>query len=932
VKLYIDTNKLTDAPYKESENQIFIFDQSLVFELVQDIKRGNPTCYLVSGYRGAGKSSFIRKVEYDMALDKEIVFVHSSFAKYKSHAYLLRKLIRGLFQAFLEDNNIESFKELKKREINDKDPEEKKVSVMLGDLYGKTLNEIRDSTKQKTEKEKETKTEFDILALVGFVIAIMLSGLSLFNPDSSLNKLLIAIIILMGAVVGSLQKIITIKHAFRKSTLVTKESERKSLYDDEIADYHFYNLLDGLSKKKIRIVFVLDELDKVKEEELNVLINEMKPFLVSGLASFIVVAGQDMFYKYHSAESVDDSILSTLFSRIIHVPLFSIPDFRNLFQNLILPENDLKQPEPESYAAFVDYLIFKSKQVPRKFINLIRQKIFWEADRGYLEIDHSGMSYKTYSGIVQAIQKIDDEQIAVNFSDGTRDFLNMQLYIISERIMGKFGKDSIFTLKDIVEIKDGIKDENGTKENLARFVSGYAELLIEELVSLKIIKEMRALEKAGEKSYQLSRNTKDADPVPERIARDNQVLQQFYDFRNVLNNIYADPKYSHDSQGKVKMFEMISKFSSLKAFRTGLENIDKLKSILDGADVLFAAEDIKTDAVNLLVKNKINFTSLTTQILRFYLLEKLKEGLPNIEIEQRGTLKLDKIGFEFTIKNPIEGQPDIFIDMKYRKADPSIKDLVSQAVSILDDRRRSRLLGHVVMVLFNYDNIDATERNKFRFRQNMEENFSSYIDNVHLMPVGINQLRQLPESIKEIVEPLLYRNIKKFTFRNQKVTPEYPAIDDHYFDEVLDLKKYSYAITIAPPVSLPHWRFGLKFSTTGLFLPISIRHDTNYPVFHLERNTNNAGLLVSYYGQSNVEELGVPTTIAEYKGNPVTVIVRSKGEDAIIDVIDENKSSILSSQRVIPGVHSFGIFAWADNINAFDIEALIIKDDLTLKP
>jgi hypothetical protein len=160
-----------------------------------------------------------------------------------------------------------------------------------------------------------------------------------------------------------------------------------------------------------------------------------------------------MFYEYQSAESIDDAILATLFSRIVHVPLLSYDDLNTIFYELIDFNNPKKQGNLVDYHPYVDWLIYKSKRVPRKFVNLIRKDIKWEDNgEGYVDIDSSKPEFATYSGIVKSIQKIDDEQIAVNFFGGSRDYMVMQLFMKSEKLLGMTGKKSSFTKHDLLEI------------------------------------------------------------------------------------------------------------------------------------------------------------------------------------------------------------------------------------------------------------------------------------------------------------------------------------------------------------------------------------------------------------------------------------------------------------------------------------------------
>ena len=63
MRVLIETKNLIDFHYRADTSSIFPFNNDKVNALVYEILYGWPTCYLVSGYRGAGKTSFLKKVE-----------------------------------------------------------------------------------------------------------------------------------------------------------------------------------------------------------------------------------------------------------------------------------------------------------------------------------------------------------------------------------------------------------------------------------------------------------------------------------------------------------------------------------------------------------------------------------------------------------------------------------------------------------------------------------------------------------------------------------------------------------------------------------------------------------------------------------------------------------------------------------------------------
>lgn len=458
MKIYIDTDKLTDAPFDEGSRYPFAFDDPLIDEIVEDVIQGTPTCYLVSGYRGAGKSSFVRKVE-SMARKKTSVplFIHINFTRYKSQNYLLRKLIRAIYQSLVDEKNKSIYDSLLQKE--EKAEKEEKTDILLKRLYDQTFHEHVHTQQQKEDETRVKSIEFDYVLLLVFAVTAFVSACNFFEIFSITDKAL-SIITFAASIIGSFSQALSIKLKKEKTKSFTEDFQRKSMYDDEISDFHFNTLLDRFSKNKIKLVFVLDELDKVKPDEVDPLINEMKPYLVSGKVSFIVVAGQTLFYKYKSAQTEDDAVISTLFSRIIHVPLPSIDSFRNIFDGLI-NKSRTDNPTSTDYQTFLDSLIFESKRIPRRFVNLLRERIAWNDGRS-IGFEEDDPEHKQASAIINAIAKIDNDEVAINFEDGARDFIIMQLFLKAELMLAKRLDNQSFTVDDFFKKQVEKTDESRT--------------------------------------------------------------------------------------------------------------------------------------------------------------------------------------------------------------------------------------------------------------------------------------------------------------------------------------------------------------------------------------------------------------------------------------------------------------------------------------
>lgn len=162
-----------------------------------------------------------------------------------------------------------------------------------------------------------------------------------------------------------------------------------------------------------------------------------------------------------------------------------------------------------------------------------------------------------------------------------------------------------------------------------------------------------------------------------------------------------------------------------------------------------------------------------------------------------------------------------------------------------------------------------------------------------------------------------------FTFSTQAPPQTHPHIDDHYYAKSLDLARNNYEIIITPKFSMAHWRFGVKFSKTELFLPAVQRHAANYPLFHIEKNQDYAGLKVTYYNEQNKAEFNKVTAISKYNEQPITFKISYENNTTKVDILDEEKKSILDSQLTVTDFKWCCLFAWGDLKNKFEFNSVI---------
>jgi hypothetical protein len=442
---------LTDAPLGKANQNLLIGTNHEEADIISDLRYGVPTCYLVSGYRGAGKTSFVNNIQFKFEgiqadLQHAFIFVNLKIPKYYSKTYLLRSLIRGLFHQI---KSYPSFLDKLKNEPKLK----ARPATQLQDLYEKTFHQTIQSSKSSNSGELTTSLDINLGTIIGKALLFSFSSvfliLNIFFKWLQLYEIIDAVGALLSAVYA-ISTFIKLNTVWTTSRSTYKAFQMESLYDDEIADYFFIDTLQHLSED-YNIVFVLDELDKIEENELSVLINEMKPYFISGYASFLIVAGQNLYHQFRLSQLKDDALLSSIFSRTIHVPLMSRQEFRQLFRNLRSNAGqEYTVEENQLVDEYVDKLILQSNRIPRRFITTLRQDLTWLNGTASIDIIPGAENEKLYTSILDAVDQITEIQIKPEgYPSAMQDFYIMQLYLLSHRLLATNGNE--FTIEDLIK-------------------------------------------------------------------------------------------------------------------------------------------------------------------------------------------------------------------------------------------------------------------------------------------------------------------------------------------------------------------------------------------------------------------------------------------------------------------------------------------------
>jgi hypothetical protein len=562
-KIQIKPELLIDWPFSEEYQNSFIFeDPDLINQLKSELQYGNPSCYLISGYRGSGKTSFINKIK--SILEKDTIFVSLIVNKHENYSHFLRKLIRQLYLSY---SNTSFF--IKQTENN----EVKKLNEDFSLLYERTFSDVIGINKTEIKREKNISfliksnikkvfpyfltiltfcnllfsTEIDIyinLIIHGFLNFLTYGNI---NFDFYTEKFLNIIIFTFSIIWATIN---TLEISFEKSKkqVLTDEYSRKTLYDDEIAEYHLFQILKRLNRNKNKIIIVFDELDKIESSiEINKIIADIKCLLLSGLANFFVISGQKLYYQFEKAHMDDDSVITSIFPKMIHIPLLNYASLRNYCLKLLV---DKKAELSIIVNSYFDSLILESSRIPRKLSNTLRNKVNWENDKAYLIINNDPISLKLESALIEIVNKIISELSNINTNKPLIDFIISQIHLWVKKI--KLLKNTSFNVTDILD-KQNLDIQNTQNnypliylENLPPLVQLFCDRLIEKKILIEglVITDVNGIKKSQYSWSDEFKNKIDTITQNEEITNEFNLEKNFIDLfkelEEFLRNIYID--------------------------------------------------------------------------------------------------------------------------------------------------------------------------------------------------------------------------------------------------------------------------------------------------------------------------------------------------------------------------------------------------------
>lgn len=664
MKVKIDSKKISFTYEGKNIENSNIEVHEIKEQLMQQLTFGNNSCFLISGYRGTGKTTLVNKIEEEIKEEIEgnnYVFVHLNISKYENYSLVLRKLIREIYLT-LSSNKV--YEQIKNKQLIE--------TIEL--LYDHTFYEIFKSSNVKDLKEFNINIEGnfnlkDVIKSLTPLVIVVLASLNisfdiLAKMSGSWDFLLLALSICWFLISGFK---LNIKNQKMNSTL--EELNRKSLYDDEIAEYHLKNILEELKKENIKVIFVFDELDKIENEiDMTNIISDLKPLLLSDLASFIVISGQKLYYKFINSSVLDDSIMTSIFAKNIHVPLTTNTSLEKLFNSYI---NDSTNINKELIKNYRDSIILNSYRTLRRFNNLILQDIEWQNNESYLYIDEANLnSYKTDSIILEILTQITEENIEISdYDSGVKDFLTYQLFIWIKKMKLK-GK-TYFTNNEVYSFEEDYSEQYPiwTKFQLNEMCNE----LINRLLDKKLLERKISNEEEIFYRWTIEADIK-IDGMGDDQSQDQiKFLESMIEIEKYSRDILMDLRGNNREYTSRSLIKLIEELVTIGIVSESWLN-DKNKDLFKLNNKIRHGVDLSVKEIDNLVQNRIYLRLLISELIEgycFYVVNTYLSDFSYNVSRNNIAIGVNHLKEQFDIIAHHNELADIVFEVKYRNSSSS---------------------------------------------------------------------------------------------------------------------------------------------------------------------------------------------------------------------------------------------------------------------
>jgi serine/threonine-protein kinase len=431
----------TEATSNKILESRFVGRDKELREMIQRILLSDGGAFLITGYRGVGKTSFVNRVIHEIKQnlpwlqnkigEMDVLDIHLNLARPVTAGELMHYIIRSLYFRLSEKG--------------------------IFNYLDKTQQEELLLAYQRTSANFTRKLGLATESQMG------ISDLSFANQ-----------------IMGFIPKF----SALSKKTRTEDMDFSFLAYDDKSAEYdlislsrklrrgytkrqnHIKNFLSRTkeatsTKVQLKIIFIFDELDKLDEYKtkegqpiIDEILNTLKNLFSASGITFIFIAGKDLHERWLEDVGKGDSVYESVFAYNKYLPAMW-SDIDDICKSLIMLETrtgSINQRSQEAYRPFIKYITFRGRGVPRRIIRTFNQHVKWDGINPFLAFSKADIRrFKFYSGLQDALEA-GNKDIFGNPSEEnqgeTQDKRRLGVYYLLDWVFRQ--GDRIFTQRDAI--------------------------------------------------------------------------------------------------------------------------------------------------------------------------------------------------------------------------------------------------------------------------------------------------------------------------------------------------------------------------------------------------------------------------------------------------------------------------------------------------
>lgn len=475
----VESFRFVHEPISGNSAYRFVGRQSELESFAQRILFSEGGSFLVTGYRGVGKTSFINQVIRQLEAAArwagtflgrtEVVDIYLNIARPIQPGELMHHIIRRLYDR-LAEKGIYQF-----------------LNKNLQDEL--TLAYQRTSVNMARKLAEASERNFG------------------FNEASLGGEWLKA----------------TVKASWNSKQSRTQNYEMSFLgYDDKAAEHDIIRLSRLLAagytksenrltrlrrafagqeadRTRLKIVFVFDELDKLEEFKVKAeddskpvidqILGALKNLFTTSGVTFIFVAGKDLQERWLEDVGKGDSVYESVFSYDKYLPCMWA-DVNAVCDGLVDWNRGLAAYEKQVFADFKMFLSYKGRGIPRRIIRTFNEYVEWSSNYPALAFTRQSLRrVRFYAGLQEALAKNDKLLFGESHEEalGTQsDKRRLGVYYLIDWIINQGATE--FTLKDALRASGRLSAKIALAEEIA---PGIIEEIIRILVEHDYLQEMQ---------------------------------------------------------------------------------------------------------------------------------------------------------------------------------------------------------------------------------------------------------------------------------------------------------------------------------------------------------------------------------------------------------------------------------------------------------